>query len=66
MPKNHHQPSLAADLFGLWRLPYEIAAECSLAAAEVIAGSLVRHKPHATQLPIPEPIEADGERNLFA
>jgi hypothetical protein len=23
----HHQPSLAADLFNLWRLPFELAAE---------------------------------------
>lgn len=60
-----HQPSLAADLFGLWRLPFELGAEWAAATAQLIAEGLTRSVPHG-QLPMPEPIEAHDEHGLFA
>jgi uncharacterized protein (DUF111 family) len=61
----HHQPSLAADLFGLWALPFELGAEWAAATAQLLGEGLVHHAPHA-QLPVPEPIEAHDEHGLFA
>ena len=65
-PSVHHQPSLVADLFGLWRLPYELAAECALATIELAAQGVTRNHRASAQLPIPEPIVKDDEHNLFA
>lgn len=66
MTQVHHQPSLAADLFNLWRLPFQLAAEGVLASIEVATQGPGSPPTHPTQLPIPNPIEEAGERNLFA
>jgi hypothetical protein len=62
----HHQPSLAADLFNLWRLPFELAAEWALASAEAVTQGQPPRCAHEAQLPIPNAIEEAGEHNLFA
>lgn len=61
----HHQPSFATDLFGLWRLPFELGAEWAAATAQLLRDGLVHASPHG-QLPVPEPIEAHDEHGLFA
>ena len=66
MTQVHHQPSLAADLFNLWRLPFELAAECMLASVEAVTPGETPSCTHEAQLPIPRPLEEAGEHNLFA
>lgn len=66
MSEVHHQPSFAADMFNLWRLPFELAAESVLAFVDLVAQSHGRHEPHMMQLPIPDVLEEAGEHNLFA
>jgi hypothetical protein len=66
MTQVHRQPSLAADLFNLWRLPFELAAECVLASVEAVTQGQPPPCPHKAQLPIPHAIEEAGEHNLFA
>lgn len=61
----HHQPSLAADLFNLWQLPFELGAEWLAATAQLMGEGMVHDHPHA-QLPVPEPIADHDEHGLFA
>lgn len=61
----HHQPSLAEDVFALWRLPFELGVEWAAATAQLLADGWAHAHPSA-QLPVPEPLAEHDEHGLFA